>query len=39
MSSGNVTYFCGNGRYFLIGSYASELDNFSLLVECAKENT
>ena len=38
MSSGNVTYFCEYGRYFLIGYYVCELDNLLLLAEHAKEN-
>ena len=27
----DVTYFCEYGRYFLIGYYVSELENFLLL--------
>ena len=38
MSSGDVTYFCEYGRYFLIGYYLSELENLLLLTERAKEN-
>ena len=38
MSSGDVTDFFANGRYFLIGSYVFQLDNISLLAERAKEN-
>ena len=38
MLSGNVTYFCEYGRYFLIGYYLSKINNFLLLVECTKGN-
>ena len=30
MPSGDVTNFCGYGRYFLIGSYLLEIDNDNL---------
>ena len=35
MSSSDVTYFCGYGKWFLIGSDRYELDNFLSLVEQA----
>ena len=38
MPSGDVTYFCEYGRYFLIGYYLSEIENLLLLTESAKGN-
>ena len=38
MPSGDVTYFCKYGRYFLIGYYLSEIEKVLLLTERAKEN-
>ena len=38
MPSGDVTYFCEHGRYFLIGYYLSEIEKLLLLTERAKEN-
>ena len=38
MLSGDLTYFCKYGRYFLIGYYLSKTENLLLLAECAYEN-
>ena len=38
MLSGEITYFCNYGRYFLIGYYLSEIENLLLLAEHTKEN-
>ena len=38
MLSGDMSYFCEYGRYFLIGYYLSKINNFLLLAECAKGN-
>ena len=39
MLSGDVTYFCEYGRYFLIGFYLSDIENLLLLAERAKETS
>ena len=39
MSSGDVTYFCEYGKFFLIGFYLSEIENLLLLAERAKETS
>ena len=38
MLSGDVTYFCEYGRYFLICYYRSEIENLLLLAKRAKDN-
>ena len=38
MLSGDVTYFCEYGRYFLICYYLSEIENLLLLAKRAKDN-
>ena len=38
MLSGDVTFFCKYGRYFLIGYYLSEIENLLLLAERTKQN-
>ena len=38
MLSGEVTYYCECGRYFLIGYYLSKIENLLLLAERAKGN-
>ena len=39
MSSGDVTYFCEYGKFFLIGFYLSEIENLLLLADRAKETS
>ena len=38
MLSGDFTYFCEYGRYFLICYYLSEIKNLLLLAKRAKDN-
>ena len=38
MLSGDVTYFCEYGRYFLICYYLSEIENLLLLAKRATDN-
>ena len=38
MLSGDVTYFCEYGRYFLICYYLSEIENLLLLAKRAEDN-
>ena len=38
MPSGDVTYFCEYGWYFVIGYYLFEIEKLLLLTERTKEN-